>query len=179
MFLIVAMPSSEMRCLNTPSSRASLSPTDPRRSADSAAPKSTVIAARPERHADEPDPRSARHPGDVGDGEDLGGGAVEPGAGRADPDGDRDRRVGDALEQRLHLVAADDGTTGVDLQHEGLRSVGVGALDGLVDGVDDDGIDQPADLEHVDGSGRGRRFVGGVGRCGERQRARDAQQARQ
>ena len=33
-------------------------------------------------------------------------------------------RVGDALEQRLHLVAADDRPAGVDLEHERLGAVG-------------------------------------------------------
>ena len=42
MLRIVGMPSSETRCLNTPSSRASVSPTEPLRSAVSAAPKSTL-----------------------------------------------------------------------------------------------------------------------------------------
>ena len=47
--------------------------------------------------ADVADPGARRHAGDVGDGEQLGRSAVETGAGRPDPDGDRQRGVGDAL----------------------------------------------------------------------------------
>ena len=45
-------------------------------------------------------------------------------------------------------------------------SVG-GALDGVVDGVDDDRIEQSADLEHVDGPGCGG-LLGARGLAGHR-----------
>ena len=41
MLTIVGMPSSEMRCSNTPRRRASLSPSEPSRSSSAASPKST------------------------------------------------------------------------------------------------------------------------------------------
>ena len=105
MLEIVGMPSSEMRCSNTPSRRASLSPSEPDAQRRRRLAEVDLLAVRPQRRAGVPDPRSRRHAGDVGDGEQLGGRAVEAGAGRADPDGDRQRGGGDALHQRLDLVA--------------------------------------------------------------------------
>ena len=95
-------------------------------------------------------PRSRRHAGDVGDGEQLGGCAVQAGAGRADPDGDRQRGGVDAFHQRLDLVPIDHRPLRVDLQDECLGAVLGGTLDGVVDRGDDDRIEQSADLEHVD-----------------------------
>ena len=113
------------------------------------------------------DPRAGRHAGDVGDGEQLGRRAVQAGAGRPDPHGDRERRRVDALEQRLHLVATDDGAARVDLQHQRLGAVVGRPLDGVVDRPDDDRVEQPADLQHVDRSpATGSAAVLGAGRRG-------------
>ncbi len=70
--------------------------------------------------------------------------------GRADPDTDRKWSVGDLLQQLGHHVVTDGGTPRVDLQHERLRALFVGAFDGVADLVDDDGVEQPADLQNVD-----------------------------
>ena len=79
-----------------------------------------------ERHADVADAGAGRHAGHVGDGEDLGGRAVEAGAGRPDPDADRHGCVGDELEQVLDLVVGDDRAPAVDLEDQGLRPLVVG-----------------------------------------------------
>ena len=171
MLAMVGMPSSEMRWRNTSSRRASVSPSEPLRRAVLGGAEVDRGAARAERDADVADPRPGRHAGHVGDGQQLGRRAVEAGPRWPDPDGDRQRGVVDALEQGLHLVAPDDGTARVDLQHEGLGAVGVRAGDGLVDGVDRDGVEQAADLQHVDGP---ERRLGAVGRPGGRRPGRRA-----
>ena len=56
MLTIVGMPSSEMRWSNTPRPRASLSPSEPSRSASAAAPKSTGTPFGTQRHAGVADP---------------------------------------------------------------------------------------------------------------------------
>ena len=123
MLTIVGMPSSEMRWLNTSSRRASVSPSEPLRSASSRRAEVDGDAVRAERDSGVADARARRHAADVGDGQQLGRRAVEACAGWPDPDGDRHRRVGDALEQRLDLVAPDDRTAAVDLQDECLCPV--------------------------------------------------------
>ena len=60
----------------------------------------------------------------------------------------------------LDLVVADHRAAGVDLQDQGLGAVGLGAVDGRVDRVDDDRIDESADLQHVDGAADRRRRAG-------------------
>ena len=121
MLVIVGMPSSSMRCLNTSSVRASDRPTEPLRRRASAIPKSTSTPGGVERDADVADAGAGRHAGHVGDGEQLRRGAVEPGAARAHPHADRNRGVGDADEQVLDLVVADERAVAVDLQDQGLR----------------------------------------------------------
>ena len=144
--------------MNTSRLRASDSPSDPLRSESAAIPKSIVGVGELERRTGEPDPGAGRHAGDVGDGEELGRRAVQAcGARRPDPDADRQRRVGDPLQQLGHHVVADDGAPRVDLQHQRLRALLVGPLDRVVDLVDDDVVEQPADLQHVDRADRRRR----------------------
>ena len=180
MLTIVGMPSSEMRWRNTSSRRASVSPSEPLRSAGSAAPKSTVtpfgLSGTPVYPTREP----GAMPRDVGDGQQLRRRAVEACTRWPDPDGDRQRGVGHPLEQRLDLLAPDDRTAAVDLQDECLCSVGFRALDRLVDRVDHDRIEQAADLQHVDGSELRRSVVvlpGGCRIAQQRDHARSAQQA--
>ena len=55
-----------------------------------------------------------------------------------------------SLQQLGHHVVTDDGAARVDLQHERLRALLVGPFDGVADLVDDDVVEQPADLQHVD-----------------------------
>ena len=96
-----------MRCLNTPSARASESPDR----ATSAALRGRARGRTSDtERADVADPRPGRHAGDVGDGQQLGRRAVQAGAGRADPDADRHRRIGDAVQQRRDHVVAHDRT---------------------------------------------------------------------
>ena len=129
-----------------------------------------------ERRTGEPDPGAGRHAGDVGDGEDLGRCAVQARrACRPDPHTDRQWGVGDQLQQLGHHVVADDGTTRVDLQHERLRALFVGPFDRVADLTDDDVVEEPADLQHVDRAhscvvvlrrcpaGRNQRQQGGAG----------------
>ena len=78
---------------------------------------------RVERHADVTDPCAGRHPGDVGDGQDLRRGAVEPGAGRPDPHADGHRCVGDQFEQVLDLVVGHERAPAVHLQDQRLRTL--------------------------------------------------------
>ena len=103
-----------------------------------------------ERHADVADAGAGSHAGDVGDGEDLCRGAVETGAGRPDPDPDRHGCVGDHLEQVLDLVVGDDGALAVDLEDERLRTGRRGVLDRGLDRVEQDRVEQAADLQDVD-----------------------------
>ena len=116
-----------------------------------------------ERHADVADPCAGRHAGDIGHGEQLGGGPVEARAARADPDADRDRSRGDTYEQILDHVVADDGAVAVDLQDQRLRTIVDGPVDRVVDGVDEDRIHEPADLQHVDAAHGDRSVCVGVG----------------
>ena len=92
MLVSVGMPSSVTRWRNTPSSRASARPTDPARSVRRRRRRSrSSTPGGREQLAGVPDARARGHPGDVGDGEQLRRRAVQAGARRADPDGDRAR----------------------------------------------------------------------------------------
>ena len=107
-------------------------------------------AGRAEQLAGVADPRAGCHPGDVGDGEELRRCAVQPRPRRADPDGDRHLGVGDGGEQLLHAFVADDGAPAVHLDDQRLGVGGDGIVDGVLDGVDDDAVEQSADEQHVD-----------------------------
>ena len=109
-------------------------------------------ALRIEELAGVTDPRARRHSGDVRHGQQLRRRTVQPGAGRADPDGDREGSVGDTREQRLHLAVTDDRAPAVHLEDQRLRAVGCRLVDGVLDRVDDDVVEQAADLQHVDRS---------------------------
>ncbi len=164
--LIVGSPSSEIRCSKTSSRLASLRPSDPLRSTIGSRSEVDPYTVGAQWHTGVTDSRPRRHPRDVGHGEQLGRSAVQAGAGRPHPHGDRERRRLDALEQRLHVVAADHGAARVDLQDQRLRAVIDRPLDGLVDRPDDDRVEEPADLQHIDRPqlllllGDGRRVAG-------------------
>ena len=150
MLVSVGMPSSVTRWRSTPRSRASLRPTDSVRSCAAASPKSTSTPGGLSSVARVADAGTGRHAADVGDGEQLRRRAVQAGPRRSDPQGDRDRGLGDVGEQLLHAVVADDGAAAVDLDDQRLRAVGGGFVDGVLDGVDDDLVEQPADQQHID-----------------------------
>ena len=105
---------------------------------------------RVERHTDVTDASSGRHARDIGHSQELRGSTIEASAAGPDPDPDRDRCGGDAHEEFLDHVVADDGAVGVHLQNEGLRAVADRSIDRPVDGFDQDRVDEPADLENVD-----------------------------
>ncbi len=88
---------------------------------------------------------------------------VEAGAARPDPDADRNRGRGDSDEQVLDDVVVDDGSVAVDLEDQRLRAVVDGPVDRAVDGVDEDRIDEAADLQHVDATDGDGGLVDGVG----------------
>ena len=148
--LTVGMPSSSIRCLKMSSDRASDSPTDPLRRRSSATPKSTSTPGGVERHADVADAGAGRHAGDVGDGQDLRGRAVEPGTGRPDPDADRHRCVGDQLEQVLDLVVGDHRARLLTWRMSACEPCSSRHVDRGLDLVEQDRVEQAADLQHVD-----------------------------
>ena len=109
-----------------------------------------VDTGRAEQFAGMTDPRTRGHPRDVGDGEELSRRAVQPGARWPDPDGDRHRRCGDGAEQLLHPLVADHRAAAVDLNDQRLGVGSHGVVDGALDGLDDEAVEQPADEKHVD-----------------------------
>ena len=182
MLVSVGIPSSLTRWRSTPSSRASLRPTEPDRKPRRGVAEVDLDAGRVEQLAGVADARARRHPGDVGDGEQLRRRAVQPGPRRADPHGDRHPALGDGGEQLLHAFVADDGAAAVDLDDQRLGVGGDGVVDGVLDGVDDDVVEQPADEQHVDpaelgvGVGVAAVAVTGTGRDGEQAERRGGDQ---
>ena len=124
----------------------------PSRSSSAAAPKSTGDAVRAQRHAGVADAGAGRHAGDVGDGEELGRRAVEPGAGRPDPDADRHGASAMRSSSSSISSSADDRARAVDLQDEGLGAVGAGARSASSMASTRIGSNRPAHLQHVDRS---------------------------
>ena len=138
-----------------------------------ASPKLIGCPSTEERCADVADAAAADHRGDVGDGHQLCRPAV--GARRArrpDPDADRDLGIGDALQQR-DVISSSDTTAPrlVSCRINASRPLDSAALDGLVDGAHDDLVEDPGDLQHVDGRElamhRPRRVAGTGGSRGE------------
>jgi hypothetical protein len=107
---------------------------------------------RIERDADVADAGARRHAGDICHCEQLRGGAVEARTAGPDPDPDRHGSGGDADEEIFDHVVVDHGAVAVDLEDQCLGTVLLGPVDRLVDLVDEDRVDVPADLQHVDPS---------------------------
>ena len=67
--------------------------------------------------------------------------------GRADPDVDRDAAGVDALDQLVQAVVGDDGPRAVQLEDQGDGPALLGVGDLRLDEVDQDAVEQPADLD--------------------------------
>src|SRR5690606_11562799 len=125
-------------------------------------------AAVAEQRAGDLDPALRGHADGAGGGQHGGGLPAGLAAGGADPHVDGHRRGLDRLDERLEAVVGHHGAAAVELQHQRDGPSGGGLVDLGLHEVDEDPVEEAADLDDRDvpGAGPGVAVLGGGGRGG-------------